>query len=72
MEQVIDTATRVAFTQLLPGKYKLQALIDADRNRKWSSGNFHRRFLPETIVPYKDELDLKANWDIDLDEVWEL
>lgn len=69
-ERMIDSAQRVAFTQLLPEKYKLRAIIDVDRNGKWSSGNFHRRFLPETIVPYKDELDVKAGWDIDLDEKW--
>lgn len=71
-QQVVDGTTRVAFTQLLPDKYKLQAIIDDDRNGRWSPGNFHQRFLPETIVPYKDELDLKAGWDIDLDETWKL
>ena len=69
-EQTADSTTRVGFTQLLPGKYKLQAVIDADRNGRWSPGNYHRRFLPETIVPYKDELEVKAGWDIDLDEIW--
>lgn len=69
-ERVIDSTQRVAFTYLLPEKYKLRAIIDLDRNGKWSTGNFHRRFLPETIVPYKDELDVKAGWDIDLDETW--
>jgi len=71
-QQVVDGTMRVAFTQLLPDKYKLQAIIDTDRNGRWSPGNFHQRFLPETIVPYKDELDLKAGWDIDLDETWKL
>ena len=69
---VIDSTTRVSFTQLTPDKYKLKAIIDADRDEKWSTGNFHRRFLPETSVEYKDELDLKAGWDIDLEEVWNL
>lgn len=72
MEQVVDSTSRVGFSQLLPGKYKLQAIIDSDRNGRWSPGNFHQRFLPEAIVPYKDELDLKAGWDIDLDDPWVL
>ena len=71
-ERVIDSASKVGFTQLVPKKYKLQAILDADRNGRWSPGNFHKRFLPETIVIYKDELDLKAGWDIDLDEIWSL
>ena len=69
-QRVVDSTAKVAFTQLIPGKYKLQAIIDNDRNGRWSPGNFHRRFLSEPIVPYKDALELKAGWDIDLDEVW--
>ena len=71
-ERIVDSAQKVAFTQLLPEKYKLRAIIDVDRNGKWSSGNFHQVFLPETMVPYKDELDVKAGWDIDFDETWVL
>ena len=71
-ERIIDSTARVAFTQLIPGKYKLQAIIDTDRNGRWSQGNYHRRFFPEAIVPYKDELEIKAGWDIDLDDLWEL
>lgn len=70
--QVIDSTTRVAFKQLMPDKYKLKATIDVDRDGNWSNGNFHRRFLPETTLEYKDVLDLKAGWDIDLEDVWNL
>jgi PBP1b-binding outer membrane lipoprotein LpoB len=71
-QQVIDSVQRVGFTRLAPDKYKLRAVIDTNRNGKWSTGNYHQRFLPEAIVPHKDELDVKAGWDIDLDEVWNL
>lgn len=71
-ECAIDSLQKVEFIQLAPEKYKLRAIIDTDRNGKWSTGNYHRRFLPETIILYKDELDLKAGWDIDLDEIWDL
>lgn len=70
--QVIDSTNKVGFKRLAPDKYKLKAIIDADRNGQWSTGNFHQRFLPETVIDYKDELDLKAGWDIDLDEPWKL
>ena len=71
-QYVIDTLQRLEFLRLNPEKYKLRAIIDADRNGKWSTGNYHRHFLPERILIYKDELDVKAGWDIDLDEVWKL
>lgn len=70
--QVIDTKQEVMFEYLTPAKYKLRAILDADGDGKWSTGNYHRRTLPETILDYKDPLDLKAGWDIDLEEVWDL
>ncbi len=71
-QQVVDSTATVSFRGLLPGKYKVQAIIDTDRDEKWSSGNFHRRFQPETVVPYKDEFDIKAGWDFSLDENWQI
>ncbi len=71
-QEAITTKQEVMFDYLLPAKYKLRAILDADGNGKWSTGNYHHRILPEIIVEYKDTLDLKAGWDIDLEEVWDL
>ena len=70
--QIINKKEEVMFEYLAPAKYKLRAILDADGNGKWSTGNYHRRALPEIVIEYKDPLDLKAGWDIDLDEPWEL
>lgn len=70
--QTIDKEEEVMFEYLVPAKYKLRAILDADGNGKWSTGNYHRHTLPETILEYKDPLEIKAGWDIDLDEPWEL
>lgn len=69
-QQVVDSPAAVAFRRLLPGKYKVQAIIDTDRDGEWSTGNFHRRFQPEKVVSYKDEFDIKAGWDFAPDENW--
>ncbi len=69
-EQVIKGEEEVMFEHLLPAKYKLRALLDADGNGKWSTGNYHYRIQPETVIEYNDALDLKAGWDIDLEDVW--
>ncbi len=71
-EQVITKNSEVMFDYLMPAKYKLRAILDADGNGKWSTGNYHRHTLPETIIDYNDVLDLKAGWDIDLSDPWEL
>ena len=71
-QEIIKRRQEVMFDYLAPAKYKLRAILDADGNGKWSTGKYHRRTLSETIIEYKDPLDLKAGWDIDLDEVWDL
>ena len=71
-EQLVSKKEEVLFDYLMPAKYKLRVILDADGNGKWSTGNYHRHTLPETVIDYKDALDLKAGWDIDLTDPWEL
>ena len=71
VEKLILTQTEeISFWYLDPGKYKLKAIIDLDANGEWSPGNFNRKLQPEKIVFYKGTLEVRANWDIDLDEPW--
>ena len=71
-QEIITKKEEVMFEYLMPAKYKLRAILDADGNGKWSTGNYHWHRLPETVIDYKDPLEIKAGWDIDLDEPWEL
>ena len=71
-QETISQQQEVMFEYLMPAKYKLRALLDADGNGKWSTGNYHRHTLPETVIEYKDPLEINAGWDIDLDAVWDL
>lgn len=70
--KVINKTQEIDFEYLDAGKYKLKAIIDMDSNGMWSPGNFIKKIQPEKILFYKTELEIKANWDIDLDEPWEL
>ena len=71
-EQAISHKEEVMFDYLMPAKYKLRALLDADGNGKWSTGNYHHHTQPEVVLDYKDVLEIRAGWDIDLAEPWEL
>lgn len=71
-QECITQRQEVMFEYLVPAKYKLRAILDADGNGKWSTGNFHRRTQPETVVDYKDVLEIRAGWDVDLSDPWEL
>ena len=68
--QIITSTEKVVFKNLSPKKYKLKVTLDRDANGRWSPGNFGKKQLPEEVYYHKDIFDVKANWDIDLEEVW--
>ena len=71
-KHIITETTELAFEYLDPGKYKLKATLDLDANGEWSPGNFNKRLQPEKIIFYNGTLEVRANWDIDLDEPWKI
>lgn len=71
-KQILTNTDEISFWYLEPGKYKLKATLDLDANGEWSPGNFDKKLQPEKIVFYKSTLEVRANWDIDLDEPWKI
>ena len=69
-KQIITSTTKVEFKHLSPKKYKLKAILDNDGNGRWSPGDYGKKQLPEAVHYHKDVFDVKANWDIDLEETW--
>ena len=69
-QQIVSETKKIEFKYLSPKKYKLKAIIDKDGDGKWSPGNYGKKSLPESIIYHKDVFDVKANWDIDLEETW--
>ncbi|MBR4156136.1 MAG: Ig-like domain-containing protein [Bacteroidales bacterium] len=68
--QIVAETKKIEFKYLSPRKYKLKVTLDNDGNGKWSPGDYGRKLLPEPIYFHKDVFDVKANWDIDLEEIW--
>ena len=69
LQQHIVTANcRLTFANLRGGKYKLQAIVDNDRNRQWTPGDYWQRRQPERIIHFEKTLDLRENWD--MEEKW--
>lgn len=69
-KQVITSSSKVGFEYLSPKKYKLRATLDQNADGCWSPGVFGKKQLPESVYYHKDVFDVKANWDIDLEEIW--
>ena len=50
------------FENILPSKYFIRIIEDANENNKWDTGDFLKRISPEKTYHYKKELIVRANW----------
>lgn len=57
----------VTFQYLLPGKFNVRVVEDRNGNKKWDPGNFDLGIQPDVAYYYKETVELKANWDQEID-----
>jgi hypothetical protein len=69
-QKIIDKDQLVVFNFLAPGKYKIKAIYDTNRNKVWDTGNFKKKIQPEKVIYFKKDLTIRSNWDDE--ETWSL
>ncbi|MFC2100792.1 Ig-like domain-containing protein [Bacteroidota bacterium] len=67
-EKIITESGWIEYEYLLPGKYKLKAIHDQNKNRQWDRGVYLEHKQPESVYYFKTELQIRANWEIE--ESW--
>ncbi len=55
---------------LIPAKYKFKFIADTDNNKRWSSGDYWMKKQPEKVYWYKEEVTVRANWEMEIE--WNL
>jgi len=65
-ETMITKNQKVTFEHIVPGKYKIRIIDDANKNGKWDSGNYWRKTQPENVFYYPESITTRSNWDVDL------
>ena len=58
---------KVKLENMEPAKYQLRAVHDRNRNMQWDTGNYLKALQPEEILRYPEEIQLRANWDLEID-----
>lgn len=58
----------VRFRHLAAGEYRLRAIVDADGNGRWTSGDYRRQRQPEECILFEKSFTLREKWEIE--EKW--
>lgn len=67
---ISEPVGRLNLPGLLPAKYKFKFIADEDGNKRWSPGNYWEKKQPEKVYWYKDEVMVRANWEMEIE--WNL
>ena len=55
------------FVQLVAGNYNLRLIADENQNGKWDTGKYLTHNQPEKVYIHTGKIEVKANWDLELD-----
>jgi hypothetical protein len=64
-ERKIEGNQELKFDYMQPGKYKIKAIHDKNKNGHWDTGNYTFKRQAEKIIFFTKEIDLRANWNFE-------
>lgn len=53
------------FLNVNPDKYNLRVIFDDNNNKKYDTGNYLKKLQPERIAYHPEQIEIRANWDVD-------
>ena len=53
------------FSNIDPAKYLIRVIFDKNENRIWDTGSFLKNIQPEKVSYYPDEIEVRANWELE-------
>jgi len=53
------------FLNVNPATYNLRVVFDDNNNKKYDTGNYLKKLQPERIAYHPEEIEIRANWDVD-------
>lgn len=64
-ERKIDGTSKVTFSYLTPGNYRVKIIFDDNLNGKWDPGNYSKSIQPEMVEYFPGKIEIRANWDVE-------
>ena len=66
----VNSSSTFIFDYITPGKYTFRLIEDLNLNDIWDTGNYLKQIQPEPVYYFLNDLDVRANWD--LNEIFNL
>lgn len=63
MQRTLHGDGKVHFLHLTAGKYRVRAILDANGNGSWDTGDFFQKRQPEKVVFLEKTIEVRANWE---------
>lgn len=63
----VSFSNQMIFNQLLPGKYQVRLIFDSNQDGEWTTGSLLEGIQPEKIIYNKELIDVKSNWEKEVD-----
>lgn len=65
--QLNKNKKNIKINKVIAGNYKIRIITDINNNGKWDTGNYLKKIQPEPVEYYKDEIKVRANWELELE-----
>ncbi len=60
-----ESNTKIDFNLLDPAVFTLRIIYDDNKNKIWDTGNYLEKRQAEEVVYFSNDIDVRANWDVD-------
>ena len=69
-EKKIEKDGRVVFSFVIPDKYKMKVIYDANGNGKWDTGSYQDKYQAERVRYINEVIKVRSNWEEE--KIWDL
>ncbi|GEC71929.1 Ig-like domain-containing protein [Flavobacterium flevense] len=63
--EYVNENTTINFKLLDPAQFSLRAIYDTNKNQRYDPGSFLEKRYAEEVVYLSEEIDVRANWDVE-------
>lgn len=64
---ITDKKGAISLVGSKPGNYSFKYIVDENNDGEWTPGDYWTNTQPEKVYLYKDPINLRANWDLDVE-----